>query len=62
MLALDSLFGINEVNPLLSAKGNPQRKLWVFCFLRKREVYFNFRAENKKQTVVDGLGFYACIG
>ncbi|MGK0236178.1 MAG: hypothetical protein ACI9EK_002726 [Psychroserpens sp.] len=30
--------------------------------MRKREVYFSFRAENKKQTVVDGLGFYACIG
>ncbi len=27
-------------NPSFSAKGNPQRKLWVFCFPKRRKFIF----------------------
>ena len=49
-------------NPSFSAKGNPQQLLWVFCFLKKPNL-FVFILEKKKYKILSkNLGFYACSG
>jgi hypothetical protein len=49
-------------NPSFSAKGNLQRKLWVFLCSEVNETCFSEIEEHKKSTREAGLGFYACLG
>ena len=37
-------------NPSFSAKGNPQRKLWVFCFQERQKLAFVSDMEAKKRN------------
>jgi hypothetical protein len=41
MIAQDNFFGINLINPFLSAKENPQRELWVYFFLNVENQSFH---------------------
>ena len=53
-------------NPLLSAKGNPQRKLWVFCFTKMPKLFqlegFFGKQKTKTRFFSVAQGFYACTG
>ena len=48
-------------NPSFSAKGNSQRKLWVFCFPKRRKLVFVSTWKTKKPKKHEVfLGLYDC--
>ncbi len=49
-------------NPSFSAKGNPQRKLWVLCFIKQAKGILIGEIKYKTKAAKQRLGFYACQG
>ena len=49
-------------NPSFSAKGNPQRKLWVLCFIKQTKGILVSERKYKTKDAKRLVGFYACPG